>query len=101
MRLEELVNNFRYDYAPKVRPLDGFVDAGQAVRQARGHLLSTLPHRRVATFDVDQLLDYRSRRPPLRFASTYWADYEQPELDEAVRDELQDYVIRRRAELGD
>ena len=63
-----------------VQALDGFVDAGQAVRQARTHLLSTLPHRRVATFDVDQLLDYRSRRPPLRFASTYWADYEQPEL---------------------
>jgi trimethylamine--corrinoid protein Co-methyltransferase len=29
------------------------------------------------------------------------ADYEQPALDDAVRDELQDYVIRRRAELGD
>ena len=29
------------------------------------------------------------------------ADYEQPPLDEAIREELQAYVIRRRAELGD
>lgn len=29
------------------------------------------------------------------------ADYEQPALDDAVREELEDYVIRRRAELGD
>ncbi len=28
-------------------------------------------------------------------------EYEQPALDEAVREELQDYVIRRRGELGD
>jgi trimethylamine--corrinoid protein Co-methyltransferase len=29
------------------------------------------------------------------------AEYEQPPLDEAVRQELEDYVIRRRRELGD
>jgi trimethylamine--corrinoid protein Co-methyltransferase len=29
------------------------------------------------------------------------ADYEQPAIDDAVREELEDYVIRRRAELGD
>ena len=28
-------------------------------------------------------------------------EYEQPPLDDAVRDELQEYVVRRRAELGD
>jgi len=28
-------------------------------------------------------------------------DYEQPPLDEAVRAELAEYVVRRRAELGD
>jgi len=28
-------------------------------------------------------------------------DYEQPPMDDAVRQELEDYVIRRRAELGD
>ncbi|MGH8968691.1 MAG: trimethylamine methyltransferase family protein [Actinomycetes bacterium] len=28
-------------------------------------------------------------------------EYEQPPMDEAVREELEDYVVRRRAELGD
>ena len=28
-------------------------------------------------------------------------EYEQPPLDEAIRSELQDYVNRRRTELGD
>ena len=28
-------------------------------------------------------------------------EYEQPPLDDAIRAELEDYVIRRRAELGD
>jgi trimethylamine--corrinoid protein Co-methyltransferase len=28
-------------------------------------------------------------------------EYEQPTLDEAIRAELEEYVVRRRAELGD
>ncbi len=28
-------------------------------------------------------------------------EYEQPPLDDAVRQELEEYVVRRRAELGD
>ena len=32
-------------------------------------------------FDVDQLVDYRSRRPPLRFDTDHWASYAAPELD--------------------
>jgi hypothetical protein len=32
-------------------------------------------------FDVDQLVDYRARRPPLRFETDHWADYTAPELD--------------------
>jgi trimethylamine--corrinoid protein Co-methyltransferase len=29
------------------------------------------------------------------------ADYEPPPLDDAIRQELEEYVVRRRAELGD
>jgi trimethylamine---corrinoid protein Co-methyltransferase len=29
------------------------------------------------------------------------AAYDQPPLDEAVREQLEEYVVRRRAELGD
>lgn len=60
--------------------LTGFVDAGQAGRLAAEHLLETLPHRPVATFDIDVLLDYRSRRPPMIFDSDHWVSYADPSL---------------------
>ncbi len=63
-----------------VHALTGFVDAGQAGHVAVAHLLATLEHRVLATFDVDQLLDYRSRRPKMTFDGGRWESYEQPEL---------------------
>lgn len=63
-----------------VHALNGFVDAGQAGQLAVAHLLATLEHRVIATFDVDQLIDYRSRRPVMIFDQNRWASYEQPEL---------------------
>ncbi|MGH3824065.1 MAG: PAC2 family protein [Pseudonocardiaceae bacterium] len=63
-----------------VHALTGFVDAGQAAHLAVAHLLASLEHRVVATFDVDQLLDYRSRRPMMIFDEDRWAGYERPEL---------------------
>jgi predicted ATP-grasp superfamily ATP-dependent carboligase len=59
---------------------DGFVDAGAAGRLALGHLLAELEHRVVATFDVDRLLDYRSRRPIMTFDTDRWVECESPEL---------------------
>ncbi|MFB4265187.1 proteasome assembly chaperone family protein [Nonomuraea sp. GTA35] len=59
---------------------DGFVDAGSAGRLAVGHLLAELEHRVVATFDVDRLLDYRSRRPIMTFDTDRWVECESPEL---------------------
>jgi proteasome assembly chaperone (PAC2) family protein len=61
--------------------LDGFVDAGGAAALAVEALLEGQEPRVVARFDVDQLLDYRSRRPPLRFERDHWAAYSRPELD--------------------
>ncbi len=46
--------------------LDGFIDAGNVVSGTVSHLLSSLSHETVATFDVDALLDYRARRPRIR-----------------------------------
>ena len=60
--------------------LDGFVDAGWGRKLARSHLLSTLDHQVVARFDVDQLHDYRARRPVMLFVEDHWESYEQPEL---------------------
>jgi proteasome assembly chaperone (PAC2) family protein len=61
--------------------LDGFVDAGNAARLAVAALLADREARSVVRFDVDQLVDYRSRRPPLRFESDHWAAYDPPQLD--------------------
>ncbi|GAB3983426.1 PAC2 family protein [Plantactinospora veratri] len=64
-----------------IQALSGFVDAGNATRLAREHLVSTLESRTIATFDVDQLLDYRSRRPTMIFVEDHWEHYEQPKLE--------------------
>ena len=47
-------------------------------------------------------MEHSTRRParPSIYEKTL-AEYEAPPLDDAIRDELGEYVIRRRAELGD
>lgn len=61
--------------------LTGFIDAGAAGRLAREHLLQTLDARVIATFDIDQLYDYRSRRPLMHFAADHWESYDEPKLE--------------------
>jgi hypothetical protein len=61
-----------------IEALTGFVDAGNATRLAREHLLSSLEGRPVARFDLDQLLDYRSRRPVMQFDGDHWESYDEP-----------------------
>jgi hypothetical protein len=36
--------------------------------------------RPVATFDIDSLIDYRSRRPPMIFDTNHWVEYRAPAL---------------------
>jgi predicted ATP-grasp superfamily ATP-dependent carboligase len=60
--------------------LDGFVDAGMAGESVTDHLETRLDHTVAARFDVDRLVDYRARRPPMTFAADHWASYEEPEL---------------------
>jgi len=60
--------------------LDGFMDAGGAGRLATEHLLASMSPRRVATFALDELIDYRSRRPPMTFDVDRWTEYRAPEL---------------------
>jgi len=60
--------------------LGGFVDAGQTQRLMTEHILATLPHTVVASFDVDQLMDYRGRRPTMMFDRDRWSSYSDPTL---------------------
>ncbi|WP_240044345.1 PAC2 family protein [Nocardioides albidus] len=69
-----------------VLALDGFLDAGNAGALACRHLVRTGAFSTdgggvvVATFDVDQLHDYRARRPPMTFARDHYEGYEPPRL---------------------
>lgn len=63
-----------------VHGLEGFTDAGHAVRLATTHLKDSLEHELVASFDMDELLDYRSRRPLMTFKTDHFSDYTEPEL---------------------
>lgn len=60
--------------------LEGFIDAGQVREQLVEHLLGTLEHEVVASFDVDQLVDYRGRRPAMTFDRDRWVDFQDPSL---------------------
>jgi proteasome assembly chaperone (PAC2) family protein len=48
-----------------VLALDGWIDAGLGATNARAALLSTLDTMTIASFDSDQLLDHRARRPTM------------------------------------
>jgi predicted ATP-grasp superfamily ATP-dependent carboligase len=63
-----------------IQAMTGFVDAGGSTRLAAEHMTATLDPRPVATFDVDRLLDYRSRRPIMTFMEDHWEGYEDPAL---------------------
>ncbi len=63
-----------------VEALDGFVDAGSGRRLAREHLLNALDSRLLVSFDVDQLFDYRARRPEMTFTTDHWDGYTPPQL---------------------
>lgn len=70
--------------------LDGFLDAGSAAALAARHLTSLGSDSLgsdvreggsvVATFDIDQLHDYRARRPPVTFARDHYESFEPPRL---------------------
>ncbi|ADL45718.1 PAC2 family protein [Micromonospora aurantiaca] len=64
-----------------IQALTGFVDAGNATRLAREQLLTSLDARVIARFDVDQIFDYRSRRPVMTFVEDHWESYDAPALE--------------------
>lgn len=49
--------------------MEGWIDAGLAAGSAVTHLLNAMPHELVATFDSDELIDFRARRPTLRIVN--------------------------------
>jgi hypothetical protein len=83
----ELVGDLEAPAPVLLHSLSGFLDAGQAGRLAVDHLLGSLEHRVVATFDLDDLFDYRARRPRMTFLADHFATVDLPALElVAVRD---------------
>ncbi len=72
-----------------IHALEGFSDAGRAIRLAADHLKAKLDTELVASFAIDELLDYRSRRPLMTFKTDHFTDYDDPALNlYALRDSL-------------
>lgn len=68
--------------------ISGFVDAGSGASLAARTLLATLEHRPVVTFEIDELFDYRARRPRMTFLGDHFSSVDLPELVlHEVRDE--------------
>jgi predicted ATP-grasp superfamily ATP-dependent carboligase len=64
-----------------IHALEGFSDAGHAIRLAAQYLKNNLDTELVASFAIDELLDYRSRRPLMTFKTDHFTSYEEPELN--------------------
>ena len=87
-RLKLIADLPRFDNPVLVYGFTGFLEAGAAVRIATEHLLESTEHVDVAEFDIDDIFDYRARRPRMRFASDHYDDLQMPHLRiSACRDE--------------
>ncbi|MBM7367699.1 proteasome assembly chaperone family protein [Gordonia hydrophobica] len=70
-----------------VHALEGYADAGHAVALAATHLREALEAELVATFNADELIDYRSRRPMISFSGESFDGIDMHKLTvHAVRD---------------
>lgn len=75
-----------HDQAPRdgkgpvlIHALDGFLGAGSAARLAADQLRSG--HGEVIhEFDLDEMFDYRARRPMIAFQEDHYAEYDDPTL---------------------
>ena len=62
-----------------IHSLDGFLGAGSASRLAASQLITG--HGEVVhEFDLDEMFDYRARRPLIAFRDNHYADYADPAL---------------------
>lgn len=65
MPLHELASRPDLDAPPLLITLEGWIDAGLAAAAAMAHLRSSTDSTLVATFDTEELIDHRARRPTM------------------------------------
>ncbi|MCO1339239.1 hypothetical protein BJH93_10090 [Kocuria polaris] len=78
---DEVVDDASLQGRDLIIALDGHADAGHVLRQVRGTLLDELDARLVATFDADQLINYRERRPQITFLGDHFTAYQRPRIE--------------------
>ncbi|MGV1006026.1 MAG: PAC2 family protein [Candidatus Nanopelagicales bacterium] len=83
-----------------IHGLSGFMDAGGAARLAVEHILESTEHYRLATFDIDDVFDYRARRPRTVFDADHYSEMSMPELavDAAVDEHGERFLVLSGAE---
>jgi hypothetical protein len=59
----------------------GSAEAGHVVAQLGTELLEQLDGELIASFDTDQLIDYRGQRPVVSFVGDHFTDYERPKIE--------------------
>lgn len=69
---------------PLIAAMSGFTDTGATVAQLSEHILNTLEAQTVIRFDLDELYDYRARRPSMFFDGERLGDYSPPVLEVAL-----------------
>ncbi|APT84901.1 PAC2 family protein [Corynebacterium aquilae] len=60
--------------------LQGYADAGNSIRISNSHLLQALENATIASFTMDELIDYRARRPATTLKDNQVVDVESLEL---------------------
>ena len=63
-----------------VNDLAGDFDAAHVTALSGAHLLASLPHRVIARFDADSLVDYRAHRPRMTFNADHFESFTAPEI---------------------
>ena len=74
-------NEESHEGLPMMIALQGYADAGQAVANSGMHVLEALDSDVLASFKLDELLDYRARRPRITIEGSKIAKSEKLSLD--------------------
>lgn len=61
--------------------MEGWVDSGLAAASALRHLLAQLPNEVIVTFDTDEFIDLRARRPTMQIADGVTMGIEWPTIE--------------------
>ena len=74
---------------------NGFLDAGAASRLAVDSMIANLDHRLIASFDSDELIDFRARRPKMTYSVDHFVSVEVPTvtLHELIDDQGQPFLL--------